>query len=259
MLKRLQKNARYYKRGLRKLYFLRPNCFGIAMRLFLLLNTIFMAANLNSLTFEKLRQKLGVPALWSEGLDGFGVTIVVHDEFISKGARAEFSHGQVVESFIKSIALRVNIKKVSKDLQAADDITSNNPRIVNMSYVASTRSMMETPKKYAWNECRLLAKLVKKGVLVVLSAGNESTLNGTSIYSRIRSKCINLINNNKKYSGAVIMTGSGQLFGPGEEGYVLSGKNIAAKYSVLAGTSRDHYVLVPSSQVVALAKKGIHK
>lgn len=189
------------------------------------------------------------------GVTGKGVVIVIHDAF-DKLPDNRISHGEHVETIVKSVApgaqiinmTNIYLKRSTATVQASTKLIGQfivekyQPKIVNLSWgdnkadkylVGYSKSRMK----------KFLKVLVESGVAVVVSAGNDGELAGTNEFTREQAQWIDEINSDPDLPGAIVLVGSGEVFSPIERDHDDQAKHFMADYSLLAGVSRNHFIV----------------
>ncbi len=211
---------------------------------------------------------LGVFQLRNLKITGKGVTIVVHDHFphsISSDGSRNLFHGEIVQTYAQKVAPDANV--LSVDLERGlpgeekytnykslrpDFIKKYNVRIVNRS------NGLEINRLYQGRLAQLLMQpllqLTRMGVVVVVSAGNNSSLLGTEPYGKALFELARSVNEDEDNPGAIIVVGSGVPPLEKKYAYRPTQHPILSNYSAMAGLLRDYYVYVPVSTTVELSR-----
>lgn len=209
-------------------------------------------------SLQEIQDHAGITELKrSHGLTGKGVNVLVHDGF-DDARPGEKSHGHTVHDIIKSGApgalisdmTSIFVSSKTVDARAGGDIVARfitekfKPRIVNLSWGQNVATSKVLEHGYEENPQKdLIRELARYGAAVVIAAGNDSLLLGTETDSKEQAEFIDSINNDPAYTGAIILVGAGDVFSPEKRMNDALVKNFMADYSMLAGTSRNHFVV----------------
>lgn len=193
---------------------------------------------------DQLRRRLGFDQAW-EAIrplpPGMGLSVIVVDNYEEEETSlGKEIHGNSVASVIRALVPFVNVK--TKDSSGGDWHLSPPGSVINGSVGMGTGSSQQDQGSF-----RVIEAAVRRGSVVILSAGNDSILYGSDFRTWALAKLAERLNQDPSVPGALIFVGSGFRWNKGV---------LPATYSNMAGIVPGYFITVPFIEELTLHRVG---